>query len=369
MTIDKEASTSIFVFQDKESLSGFAGRVGRLTNAEFLAQYPEPHLLTSMPTEAELLVWSVLIPIRKKKLKGVPLDKTISRQTKVLWDEVASKADKVFLGRGPECDIVLAPKSISRKHVVFERRENMWHIADLGSTNGTKLDGTQIAPKTLTPIRTSPVKISLGTDVTLWFILPDDLHAYVNCFARQLSDTSKNELPSPNDTKVVPSEKTPAENSMYVDMGKSQVLQKQPSKPKPTPQQIANAEAETGPLVRSPEMLQTWDDETDERSVKEPSREPTSYGSLTGAVQVAPSGDPDHRLVAAIRAIAALDSLILTVSVKFRTDDRIMVLYSPQVEGRVTDVADQLVRLGPLIRSVIVTLSLGDGKPVEIYSS
>ncbi len=67
MTIDKEASTSIFVFQDKESLSGFAGRVGRLTNAEFLSQYPEPHLLTSMPTEAELLVWSVLIPIRKKK--------------------------------------------------------------------------------------------------------------------------------------------------------------------------------------------------------------------------------------------------------------------------------------------------------------
>ncbi len=356
MTAEKEVSTSIFAFQQNESLSGFIERVGEITEQEFLAKYSDPFLLTSIPTEAELTVWTVLIPVRKKQPKGTPLDKTISRQTKILWDDVNAKLDKVYLGRGPECDIVLAPKSISRKHAMFEKSDGIWYVTDLGSTNGTKLDGHPLPTRMRTVITASPAKLEFGADVALWFVLPEDMWSYVGGFSQRLSDTSKNKLGEDDSAK----DKTPTDSPILnrTVAPKSQVRQG------PTPEQIARAEAETGELYRADLTTGHDGDDTEERPVRRGS------GRLALPIMSQKqSGDPDEKLLAAIRAIAALDSLILTVSVKFRTSDVSMVIYSSHSRGRVTDVADQLVRLGPLMLSVIVTLSIGDGKPVEIYAA
>ncbi len=45
------------------------------------------------------------------------------------------------VGRGPDCDLVLTDPSVSRVHIVLERREGRWHFQDQGSENGTYLDG------------------------------------------------------------------------------------------------------------------------------------------------------------------------------------------------------------------------------------
>ena len=49
------------------------------------------------------------------------------------------------IGRNPDCDIVLAPKSVSRKHASIVRKIAGYELKDLGSTRGTYLDGHKLA--------------------------------------------------------------------------------------------------------------------------------------------------------------------------------------------------------------------------------
>ena len=50
-----------------------------------------------------------------------------------------------IVGRNPDCDIVLAPKSVSRKHAVIVRKLAGYELKDLGSTRGTYLDGQKLS--------------------------------------------------------------------------------------------------------------------------------------------------------------------------------------------------------------------------------
>lgn len=51
----------------------------------------------------------------------------------------------VTIGRLPECDIALADPNVSRKHAEVRRRGNDFVIVDLGSTNGTKVNGAWVS--------------------------------------------------------------------------------------------------------------------------------------------------------------------------------------------------------------------------------
>jgi serine phosphatase RsbU (regulator of sigma subunit)/pSer/pThr/pTyr-binding forkhead associated (FHA) protein len=50
-----------------------------------------------------------------------------------------------IVGRNPDCDIVLAPKSVSRKHASIVRKFAGYELRDLGSTRGTYVDGQKVA--------------------------------------------------------------------------------------------------------------------------------------------------------------------------------------------------------------------------------
>jgi FOG: FHA domain len=45
------------------------------------------------------------------------------------------------VGRGEYNDIVLADPSVSTMHAKVQRRDGVWMAVDLGSTNGTYVDG------------------------------------------------------------------------------------------------------------------------------------------------------------------------------------------------------------------------------------
>jgi FHA domain/DUF1707 SHOCT-like domain len=67
-----------------------------------------------------------------------------------LW--LPPQADGRFtIGRAMECDFTLADLSVSRWHARLYRKDDGWMLSDLGSTNGTRLNGWRVT--TGVPVR------------------------------------------------------------------------------------------------------------------------------------------------------------------------------------------------------------------------
>ena len=66
---------------------------------------------------------------------------------KLAGHEFALGGSSVVLGRGEQSDIVLAEQGISRQHASIQRDPQGWTVTDLGSTNGTLLNGHPIRPR------------------------------------------------------------------------------------------------------------------------------------------------------------------------------------------------------------------------------
>src|SRR5918997_1123068 len=67
---------------------------------------------------------------------------------------------RVLLGRSRDCDIQLDDPNTSRRHAEVRREGNAWVIADLGSTNGIKVNGSRVAE----------AELHQGDEVTLGLI-------------------------------------------------------------------------------------------------------------------------------------------------------------------------------------------------------
>jgi hypothetical protein len=67
---------------------------------------------------------------------------------------------KAVVGRSKECDCVLRDPNVSRRHAELRRADTGdWTIADLGSTNGVKVNGRQVSSSRLRP----GDEVTLGT--------------------------------------------------------------------------------------------------------------------------------------------------------------------------------------------------------------
>ena len=60
------------------------------------------------------------------------------------------EAEPVVIGRMPECAVVLSDPNVSRRHAEVVRVNEAFVVRDLGSTNGTKLNGAPIREGYLT---------------------------------------------------------------------------------------------------------------------------------------------------------------------------------------------------------------------------
>ena len=67
----------------------------------------------------------------------------------------------VTIGRLSGCEVVLTDKGASRKHAQLRLRDGGWVLTDLGSTNGTRLNGQTIQSRELA----DGDKITIGTTV------------------------------------------------------------------------------------------------------------------------------------------------------------------------------------------------------------
>ncbi len=59
--------------------------------------------------------------------------------------------EMTLVGRGEECDIRLDHKSISKIHCVLVKTDGVLLLRDLGSTNGTRVNGTRVRRAVLLP--------------------------------------------------------------------------------------------------------------------------------------------------------------------------------------------------------------------------
>jgi pSer/pThr/pTyr-binding forkhead associated (FHA) protein len=59
--------------------------------------------------------------------------------------------DMVLIGRNEECEIRLDHKSISKQHCLLVKTDGLILVRDLGSTNGTRVNGQRIRRAALLP--------------------------------------------------------------------------------------------------------------------------------------------------------------------------------------------------------------------------
>ena len=57
--------------------------------------------------------------------------------------------EPVVFGRMPECDITLNDSNVSRRHAEIRANADAFVLVDLGSTNGTKVNGIRVAEREL----------------------------------------------------------------------------------------------------------------------------------------------------------------------------------------------------------------------------
>jgi hypothetical protein len=65
--------------------------------------------------------------------------------------------DRLMIGRAPGCDLVLTDPTVSRYHAELCRKGDDWLLVDLGSMNGTRLNGWLLV---------EPVRVRTGDEVT-----------------------------------------------------------------------------------------------------------------------------------------------------------------------------------------------------------
>lgn len=69
--------------------------------------------------------------------------------------------DPAVIGRLPECTIVLNDRNVSRRHAEVRRQGSDLVVADLGSTNGTRVNGVPVRERVLA----NGDEVSVGTTV------------------------------------------------------------------------------------------------------------------------------------------------------------------------------------------------------------
>jgi pSer/pThr/pTyr-binding forkhead associated (FHA) protein len=77
-----------------------------------------------------------------------PLAKFVVRSGPQKGERLLVKVPIVNIGRADYNDLVLNDESVSGQHAKLTRREGIWILVDLGSTNGTMVDGERIAEDT-----------------------------------------------------------------------------------------------------------------------------------------------------------------------------------------------------------------------------
>ena len=80
----------------------------------------------------------------EKSKPEVPNSLTVSVGSDTTIFDALQRRESVVIGRAPDCDVVIQDLKASRRHCQLTRKESGFLLEDLGSRNGTLVNGTKI---------------------------------------------------------------------------------------------------------------------------------------------------------------------------------------------------------------------------------
>jgi len=104
--------------------------------------------------------------------------------------------EAIFIGRAPDNEIHIKDKSVSRKHLKIVTRGGKHYVTDLGSRNGTFIDGMRIAGAKEYEVREG-MPIAVGkTFLSIGKAYPDDVLAVLDSIDlfKELDEEGKDEV-------------------------------------------------------------------------------------------------------------------------------------------------------------------------------
>src|SRR5260221_2759933 len=132
----------------------------------------------------------------KETLHGAPapvLGNFLVRSGSLKGQRLVVKTPVANIGRADYNDLVIPDESVSTTHAKLERREGVWVLVDLDSTNGTFVDGERV--KGETPL--SPgVTVRFG-DISLLFEPTDDSAGVAKGGGTRMMEVMKPKPPPP----------------------------------------------------------------------------------------------------------------------------------------------------------------------------
>lgn len=113
--------------------------------------------------------------------------------------------EKIVIGSGDQCDIMLEHSGISRKHLSVLSEGDKYFVIDQGSTNGSYLNEERLVPGRKVEF-TSFFPVRLGDNVLLTLLSDDDANSFA--FESPINELAARERTSPNIQKPVFNEQT-----------------------------------------------------------------------------------------------------------------------------------------------------------------
>jgi len=101
--------------------------------------------------------------VRGASLQAVAWISTLVADLQAAWrgprvPMLALPSKSMSIGRSPDCDCLLSEPSVSRRHAQLRRDGERWLLRDLGSRNGTRLNGARV---------TEEVEVRPGDQISL----------------------------------------------------------------------------------------------------------------------------------------------------------------------------------------------------------
>jgi pSer/pThr/pTyr-binding forkhead associated (FHA) protein len=280
--------------------------------------------LTGPVKEPNTFDWTLALPVRKKTVDERGADSKKPLELSPRLQQILLNEEYIYLGRSHENDIVLSPKSVSRLHSCIYTRDGKWFVVDLGSANGTLVNGTLLRESQVASVQ-GMNKISFGPDAEFVFVLPEDITTLGEALANALKT---------------------ADTSDKIELPDAASLTKMKGQTEPR---------KTAKLASS---------QTDEF--------PVGVGVATNndlASPVAKTGE-DEKLELALNAIEAMFSIVHQVVVTISLKDQTITLYeaSDPVCQPPKSLRESIWALRGILRSLKVSMSTGDRRLVEIFS-
>jgi pSer/pThr/pTyr-binding forkhead associated (FHA) protein len=134
-----------------------------------------------------------------------PLASLLMRSGDLKGRRLAIKVPVANIGRGDYNDVIIADPSVSTMHAKLQRREAVWVLTDLGSTNGTFVEGERL---------TGEMPLSPGTtikfgDVAALFEPLDESHALERSDSTRMMERIATPEPPPASQPVSAAEPAP----------------------------------------------------------------------------------------------------------------------------------------------------------------